>query len=58
MKGLISSIAAPVVPMTDAKAPPIARIIVLVFGLSEIVPCRYIPPVITNNAPSNAMNGR
>ena len=53
----ISNIAAPVVPMNDANTQPMARMMVLVVGVAFKSPRIQIPPVVTNSAISNKMNG-
>ena len=46
-KGRISTIEAPVVPMTEARIEPVARKAVLVSGVASRSPRSSIPPVIT-----------
>ena len=53
----MSNMAAPVVPMNDASTQPIAMMIVLVVGVAFRSPRIQMPPVVTNRAISNRMNG-
>ncbi len=55
--GRISNIAAPVVPIMEARTAPIPRNNVLTLGFAAISPVNKIPPVIVNNAPSKIKNG-
>ena len=52
--GRISSIDAPVVPISDASTPPSARKAVLLRGMARRSPSRWMPPQITNSAASSA----
>ena len=55
--GRISSMEAPVVPMTLARHAPSARRPVLTAGVPASVPRRQMPPAIVNSANSMATNG-
>ena len=57
MMGRIRSIAAPVVPIQDARMVPMMRIIVFTFGVPARVPLNKIPPEAVNNPHNNIMNG-
>ena len=57
IKGRIISIAAPVVPIQLAKAVPINKIRVLIFGVPAKVPLITIPPAATNKENSKTKNG-
>ena len=54
--GRINSIAAPVVPMKDAITAPIAKTMVLFFGVARMSPFRKSPPETTKSANSSMMN--
>ena len=54
--GRISSIEAPVVPMSDATIDPIARNAVFTSGVASRSPSICTPPEITNRLPSSVMN--
>ena len=53
----MSNIAAPVVPMNEASAQPIAKMMVLVVGVAFKSPRIQIPPVVTNRAINRRING-
>ncbi len=55
--GRISSIAAPVVPITLARQVPSARIPVFSFGVPCRLPCTQMPPATIYSAPISTMNG-
>ena len=57
IKGRISSIAAPVVPIIDAKRYPIPKNVVFTIGFAAMLPAMRIPPVTTNKEPSKIMKG-
>ncbi len=57
MIGLINNIAAPVVPIKDARIAPAERNRTLIFGFASISPVRKIPPVIVNKDPSRIIKG-
>ena len=57
ISGLMSSIAAPVVPIQLAKAVPTKMIIVLSVGVPTRVPFSLTPPEMVNKASNKIMNG-
>tara|TARA_Y100000590_G_scaffold446165_1_gene579464 strand:- start:842 stop:1261 length:420 start_codon:yes stop_codon:yes gene_type:complete len=57
IRGLIKSIADPVVPMNDARDVPISKIDVFVVGLPAKLPEILIPPEIIYRAVNRAIKG-
>ena len=57
MIGLISIIAAPVVPISEASRVPMARRHVLTIGVPARCPLTCTPPATVNNAKSRIING-
>ena len=53
----ISSMAAPVVPINEAKSQPMPRMMVLVIGFATRSPLMQMPPVVTNSAINSKMKG-
>ena len=55
--GLMSSMAAPVVPTQLAKSVPMARSTTLFFVVPAMVPFTWMPPDTTNSPSSSTMKG-